>query len=589
MPRVNRFNRVIIANQTAPVAGVGETILGAVAGVAQTFSQIAQQRADTDATTFVGERNADFNVQVNEIQNQFRVEFADNPEGNANILEERIKEASETSFADAPNAIARRLAAQATQRTLGNAQLSNSDWVNRQVLDNVDTRAERASELINIQAVRNLDLPLSELEEQINVSTLAGVGVKTTDELQEQKDAMLSGAVSSRIDGLLAEGRTVEAQSILDSKDFDEALGADGILLNERKISKYEQTAQNLAIKNAELKQSKPWKWVQTTPTVPQPPVLDMQNDPVNSFVQRDIYLENMQATQGIELDFMQPQEVDALQELLTVGNARQNAESMATLASYIPDERFNEVTKQLFDKQPSLGVAFGLANEDQNISEDIVRGQKFLDNNAVKMPSKGNFDMKFFELVQKAIPDPELRKKALEAVRAGYAAETFRQGDETGILSTDILEGVMNRVIGPVVGYNDLSTLSFRDERGQYVDAEAFKDTIDNLTTKDIETVQDDIPRMFNGSPLNMRDIREFGEFVAVGDGRYLIKTFDEFAVDRSGQPFELRLSEVFTKQKGFTKPGFLDPITGTKRPSEDLETDFDASLEGLEVETVQ
>jgi hypothetical protein len=587
MPRVNPFNRVIIANQSAPAEGSG--IVGEIAKTAQTFGAIAQNRIETDASTFIGERNADFNVQVNDIQNQFRTEFADNPEGNQDVLEERIRSASEESFAEAPNAIARRLSVQATQRALGNAQVANGDWVNKQVQDNVVTRGKRASDAINLQAVRNLDLPMSELLDQINVSVMAGTGVLTGDKLQAQEDAMVSGAVSSRVDGLLAQGRTEDANSLIESQEFDESLGAAGVLLNQNKIQKYEQTAQKLAVKNAELRQSKPWKWVQTTPTVPQPPQLDMQQDPINSFIQRDIYLDNMQTTQGIELPFMQPQEVDALQELLTIGNARQNVETMSTLASYIPDERFTEVTNQLFQKQPSLGVAFGLANEDQNISEEIVRGQKFLDNNAVKMPPKGNFDMAFFEKINKAIPDPDLRRKAIEATRAAYASETFRQGDETGVMDSEMLQGAMDRIIGPVVGYNDLSTLSFRNTNGEYVDAEQFEDSIDNLTVKDIETVQGDLPRMFDGSPLNMRDIREYGEFVAVGDGRYLIKTFDEYAVDSKGQPFELRLSDVFTKQSGFTKPGFINPITGDKRPDESLETEFDDSLEGLTVETVQ
>lgn len=231
--QINRYTREVIkarpvANQVdlsaIDRAGSGFRQAAEIADVANAY--VERERQAINATK-LNKSMLDYQKDLMLESERLQQENMATPEGFATMFEERSKEIArqyEESFSD-------RDVKRAFADNVGNIQLKyfnqNLNWQRDRNVTLAAERLEDAAQSINTMAFRGGDI--NELFKEAEASAVAGSTFLAPEVVENQLETMKRGIVLSRLDGMVDKGQVGQAKALLDSKKYDDYLGAEGL------------------------------------------------------------------------------------------------------------------------------------------------------------------------------------------------------------------------------------------------------------------------------------------------------------------------------------------------------------------------
>jgi hypothetical protein len=553
MGRINEYQRQSFESRLNPgnIAVAGQT--------AQAFSQMANSMSDVafraqkiQDDNYVAEKAQEMEEKTKDLFTQHQQAYGENPIKSFDKFKESYSTIRDEYVNNAPSMGARQRLSQASNVLETSMKGHIGRWEIEQVAKNGQAKAATGLEGVQVEALRSknpemLDM-LSKKGEVFlgNLSQVAAPEVVAKARSDFQKNLALNS-----FEGMINGGDYGGASRLLESKKYDGLLGAEGIKHLQRKIQTERDQAVAKVANIEGLKWSNPYKYAQEIGDVKGLAPVN-EADPT-SFLQRQQYVDYFNDKYGTKMPLLSPYEVNEFAVKVSKGDPTNQAAVLANLSANMTPQQYNAFANQVFEKSPAMGAAMGLALENQKASEDIIRGHQLLAKKAIVLgPDNENaIRFEYEKSVSSAIPDPELRARAYQAVRAVSAARTMDTGD-TSTVSTDAIQGAIADVLGNPVNINGRQTLSFRTPQGAFLEEDDFEDVFDDLTSEKIKvTHQGDYPRDISGAALPLDEIKSNFYLETVGDGMYFIKNTESqtYATNKEGKPFELNLKRIFTE----------------------------------------
>lgn len=263
---------------------------------------------------------------------------------------------------------------------------------------------------------------------------------------------------------------------------------------------------------------------------------------------------------EGVDIPLLRPEEVASFHAAISQSSPEEQVGLISNLTNQLEGEEIGFTANQLAPKDITLAAAMVNAQFAPDVTRDIILGRS----RDVPVPNDTAFQAEFLDVVGLAIEDEDARQQAMEAVKAVYKEYGFRSGeaDSAGIDSS-VYKQSIERVIGPLVSFGKNKTLSFRDDSGEYVEAEVLEDIMDDVTEDDFMAVYGDTPRSISGRPLDIEKMFDNMDVVAVGDGIYAFRNnLGQFATTETGEEFQMDMRQMVRYYRN--KPM---AITGSRR----------------------
>lgn len=429
------------------------------------------------------------------------------------------------------------------------------NFENEQTFRNTVTALNKTQSNFEVEALTT-DTDLNELLKRYT-ATVAGStksGALTLAQGEKQVTSASKAIVSNRVQRLINEKDLDGARTLINDPTIQEHLGADGIQRAINTIERKEQLALNRAVKLQKLKGTNPWKFIANVDSEEIPP-LDLSN-PSNlpdTLDDRIDYVNRKKEEHGIlDLPVLTDQEQEVLLKTFDNVSPDNGSQIMNQLTANLTDEGQDLISEQIFKKRPTLGVAIAVADEDPNLSQALLNGEKVRKQKLIQMPSDNDLIAEVNDRIGQAIQQPGLRNAAHEAVRSIYADQVFRDNDNSGVIQSDIVEQALDRLFGPVIEINDAEVIGFRKVDGQFIDEDEFEDLFEDLSEGQLRSSLGDVPRDVAGEPLPLGDLKDEANLVVIGNGQYIIQLFTEFAVDKDGQPYILDMKKLSDEREG-------------------------------------
>jgi hypothetical protein len=549
LPRVPEFTRQIFASRQQPAqiqaAAAPFQAAADIAGTVSAVGQEIQRQRDVEQTasfnnfaqTRVAEAEADLR-QDPEIQRNpalFRQRIK-------NVFQEVKNDPRFTSLSSpAKSATNIRLNSLATS-----TDIKGLDFEIAQNIDNANTTLQEGLDVANLRALTTEDEIEDVVETQANsIKGFTAAGTITQNEAVELLDNNIKSIYSQRAQKLINEDNTEEAK--LFAEENKEELGVDGFQAVMDTVARKEDLRRKQAKKLDKLRLSDPWSYIEQVDSEPVP--LINFNDAASisdNLDDRVEYVENKSKQYGTNLPILTNTERDAFIRSLENDNLDVITNSLNELAINITDEQQSLIAQDIFANKPAFGVAISIADEAPTLSSSIISGDRAMRDKIVTMPSENNMRNSFLDKAGKAISQPQFREAALNAIRSVYADKAVKNNINDTSIDENLIETSIEELFGDIIEVNDSEVVGFRRNDGSFIPEDDFQDLFEDLDEKQIFRAHGgDIPRIANGDPLDLDDLKQ-ANLVVVGDGLYAINLFNEFAVNKNGDPFVLNLKKI-------------------------------------------
>lgn len=233
------------------------------------------------------------------------------------------------------------------------------------------------------------------------------------------------------------------------------------------------------------------------------------------------------------------PEEASGLSALLDRGSPQDKLALFATMKVETGSARtYNAVMAQIAPDSPVLAHAGALALRNEKAARLLVEGEALLNRSkgdaaqdgkfkTVKLPEQAEIDTAFSEAVGNAFRGrPEAYSMAMQAVRAGYAGATSRDGDVSGVVDPKRMENIIRATLGETVNFNDRGAVFVP----YGMPPDDFEDAVESTFRAIVPQLADKMPG----------DLDEYA-LEQIGDGRYYLKLGRSYAPGRDGQPLVL------------------------------------------------
>lgn len=535
-----------------------------ISALAEQGSNLAFRAQEMQDNNFVAERAQKMENGAKEAWALHQSENAANPVNTYAKLQEKLASQREALLADAPSPQARQRLMQAANGMESSFKTLNTSWELEQGVKNTGTTSANGFDQIQTEALRASNpnmIPALEQKGQIFIDNLAKVASPQI--VEKARSDFRKNIALSTFEGMINSDRFSEAEKALNSKAFDEHLGADGILHLQKQI-KQGMEAQVARRANIEsLKWTNPYEYAQKVGETKGLAPLDPQ-DPM-SFRQRQVYVDNFNEKYGTAMPLLSKDEVAQFSIAMTKGNPTQQAAIMQNLASSLAPAQFTEFSTQIFKQAPEMGAALSLSQTSPDVTASILKGAKLLKNKAVLLSGTNEETVRlaYESKVKRSISDPVMRNMVYQSVRAISAAKAYDAGDTA--IDSDKVDKAIDDVLGPIVTINDREALSFKNQKGEFLDSDAVEEAFEDLTANDLKSIQGDVPRDASGAAIPMDEIQSNYYLETVGDGLYYVKNKESqtYAADGQGRPFELQLKNIYYRKNGQQVNRENSPVT--------------------------
>lgn len=543
------------------------TIAQGISGLADVGAEIAFRQQATKDKMFVASQSIELERQGRQSFASWQRQNEADPLDKTPGLEESLDTQFQTQVEQAPSPAA----AQSLERLHLNMKRNfvgkGVNWANQRFVLNSERDVEESQDKLFTMAFNDANLnSIADLNRQSETLVIAGAEAFGSESLEQIDKVSKRGIVSNTFQGMIEKGRLDEARAGLKSNRFDEALGVDEkkrlLSMLRRKDKQGKEITDNVLKKRF----STPWNYVrdiQGLPRVDQIPGLERLDFTPAGFSRRQEFIEANNKKFGTDLPLLTPLEEDEILTNFNTGNVNQQVSFLSSLNTNLTNEQLNKMGTQLFDKEPALAAALGVADDAPDISAKIIKGNRLIKTKGIKLPPR-DFREMFDNYVQNSIPSEVLRGQIFSASNALVVQALEEQGKSPIDMTQDDFDDAMTSFIGPKIEINDVATLSFKNKKGQWVDEDDFEDALDDLTEAELISKSGGTPLTAAG-PLPIEDLKN-STFVMAGDGQYFVQDQNRmFAVDSRGRPYILDMKSITDarpEKKGFFRKigEFLD-----------------------------
>ncbi len=341
-------------------------------------------------------------------------------------------------------------------------------------------------------------------------------------------------------------------QNVKDLMDMNSALMAG----ESNDLDKINAMRSAFEVKSKSLKED-PYAWLEQSGWWDgQIITTNMTGDMEDALNQRRSIRESVLSKEGVQIPLFKPEEINELAISLSRANPEQKIGVINNIVSQLEDSEIPIAAAQIAPKSETITAAMINAQYSPDVSRDILLGES----REVPVASKKEFLAEFMSGMGTSIQDEELRQNSMAAIEALYKEKVFQNGDESGVIDSDLFEESIEQVLGPIAEISDNKVLSFRTSSGAYLSADDFEDMVDDLDREVILKTHDDVPRAADGSELDIEDLIDRGRIIATGDGLYVFK--DELgahAQNKNGGVFEINLREIYNYKIANPEPSLF------------------------------
>jgi len=533
--------RINIAGSTARAAGK----------FAETIGEVVQKKQDIQENNYINLKSLEMENKAKSLFEEHQKANSANPNNTYGAYKEKLSLELNALMDDAPNGRAKSRLSQSSVMLQESMRGHVDNWESEQIVRNTGEAAEEGLNIVKTEALRLKDpraLEALKKKGQPFIGNLDGVARADLVE-KTKKDFNQSLAVNS-FTGLILEGNIEAAEKLLESKQYDEDLGAGGVEKIKKEILR-EKASRKTKKENLErLKYSDSWKYLQKIGDIAGYTPLDM-SDPESlpqKFEQRAKYIEGVEKRHKFaEIPMMPKEEQLMFMQYLTTGSIEEKHERLQAIEQSLTGDQYQRFTKQIFSKSKELGMAMAYAIDDPELSKDIISGHRIMKSKTVDA-DEATLKSSFSTALKESIPDVETKDSLYQAVKA-YAVSKAHERGSSVVDSEDIEKGI-ERLTGPLVEINGRNTLSFRSGGKIFTDLEDFYE--DEITKEEIEIMHKDLPRDSTGSFIDIDDIKDDYSLELRGDGVYALKDpSGDHAADKNGDVFLLDIKSIYEKRK--------------------------------------
>lgn len=269
MGKIRGYNRTQFGTglNTGDIQRAGATNLsaGQVGQIATGAAlQITQQKLQIDTQAFMAKESLDFEAKLNESFTSWKKENEGNNDADFNSFRQsEIARLRDESIQRAPNGIARRAFSQRAYAAEKNMEMQAQNWKLQRLAINTGEVVQDGLETLQTQAYRDANPAalgdiLARSEEQLTPLQ----NTHKPEQIAEAREKFQFNTTINSFEGMIHGGEISEAKRLLNSRQFDEYLGANGIKRLEKQIAIYERQNKKKDQNFERLKFSDPYRYL---------------------------------------------------------------------------------------------------------------------------------------------------------------------------------------------------------------------------------------------------------------------------------------------------------------------------------------
>lgn len=567
---VFRESQTIDVNQGTREAQQISKIAGSVANTAQKVEHNQQQRQEkldqAADQNYIATREILFKKANAELARGFKEQYKDDPSNPE--LRAQFEERSEKLQTAFVGGLKRQDSKDAMTRMMSNQRFSQLESIEKfkaqQLQENILNDNLTAIDTIKDISIDDASLSsaLDSLKQvdTLKISNTTSLGGKnaTRMHLQQQKD--VAGAY---IDSNLANQNIGQVKELLKNDRFKQALGPGGIKSARDKIRAYEKAQEQRSLKINKMKKDNPWKFLKATGETKDLVLLDFKD--ASTFIKRQQYMSEMEQKHDLDMSDIpaSPEEVEGLKAFVLDSTAKNVQETLEKIDMGIDDEFLKDFGAQIFPKEPELGGALGLFDEDPDTAGKMFAGFKRRASGTLEI-SNSNLDTVIDDKLKNVIDNDTTRGLLKRSIGAVAIENVYSKGEslKDDVSDSSEVQDAVDSVLGPIMKSSKLSflgigpqfktdnsgILSFRGVNGEFLNEDEFTDVFSELTPENMKQNLTRYP-VANGKVVDVAQFSDRFTLRTVGDGNYQL-TLDDGSIlfDQVNKPFILNLKEFYT-----------------------------------------
>lgn len=577
--KIPEYRRAALRPQVADTSGFAQAdatraqaaSLNALTSIASGLGELQAKKEELRDKTYLNKSAIDLQNRSDEVVREWQSEFAEDPMGGREELDKRLGELKSEFVEAAPSEFAKNKMGETSDRYFLSVGRGAQKWEDQQVVQNTSRAAGEGLEALQVKVLRDSSPQALALAKAEAEQVIAPLKDTVRPELvEEARKRFENGATMSMFQGMVEKNQLTDAKGLLDSQEYDKALGVDGITKVKSAIDRKKKFNQAKRANFEGMKLKNPWGYLQKAgEKIPQ---LDLQTMDPDSFLKRSAFIDDMNKKHGLKLQYLAPQEENFFVNELPKQQATKQVEFIGAL-NQLPRDEYYQVASQVFDKNPAYGAVYGLmrggnrqAAEDSRLITSgmgLVKKNKETGKKGIFSPSNKQVGDAFDPYVNNSIRDPRQREAVRDAAFYHYSQRQFDKGEFSDELDVEEYQKSVDAIVGQPFKFNDSTLLPFRDQKtGQWVEPDDLEDTLDSMTDARVEKAQGDVPRTASGEPINLEKSRDRINLQSVGEGKYWLFVDDKITMDSKNQFFILDAQKLHQLPPDQKRGGFFNDV---------------------------
>jgi len=264
--------------------------------------------------------------------------------------------------------------------------------------------------------------------------------------------------------------------------------------------------------------------------------------------------------TTNLPNNFFTPDEMSSITQRLEGMKPQEKQQFLARLAVSVPTEAIALIGNQMSKKDvvsDSMAAALGLYGRgqpnDKEIADRVITGMTWLTQGGQDGKTRIGDD----KLLQSTIDTrlvqaragmrPETVALQNNAIMANYVALTAGNPDRTSIVTAKLNQAI-EEIVGKTMDHNGAATIIPRE-----IEPYQFRNGVAAITAADVANLRPTA----QGQPITAEVVRQKGEFVPAGDGKYKVRIPDplksgrgaELIDDNTGQPWIVDIKPLIAR----------------------------------------
>lgn len=250
---------------------------------------------------------------------------------------------------------------------------------------------------------------------------------------------------------------------------------------------------------------------------------------------------DEIEARWGERTSGIRDDEIETIKTQLDGMTPEDQAATLGAMSSLMGD-KFERVLPQIASKDPSTAMAAKLGQARPQLAAEVLRGRQLIKEGAVQSASADDYATAAQSMLGTALMhSPSAYAAVLESATALDAERRFGAGGTAkDSYDEDGFRQAITDITGGVYEYNGQAIIA--PDPG--VDEDTFEQVVQAIDDADLSTATDEgravLPTLSTGGRLTAEAFKKYATLESVGDGKYLVKVANGYALDpTTNQPF--------------------------------------------------